>query len=349
MPLLLAVPVVDLFLAVAAGLLAWAATIIFQKPLVELFSRIPVIGGQVAGAIGQAVGAIISWAAEWLGKGGQALTQVLAVPIEAVRHLAAEVATTAESLLAEIGRQARIASGALGSVADRLLDLVGRVSGISSLLHTARVVLASLVDRVAHLITVTLPAAIEGVRTWARAAIANAVDALHDILAKAIAAIRPWVVAAIAVALRPIQAAIDAIRPWVLAAIAVALRPFEAELNGLGKLIDGVRVGLGQLGGQLEKLLPLLALIPLVGIIVQAIPRLITKERECYDPACDYLGDVLQGLGAAGELLTGSVMLALVASAINDPEGTANEVAGWADELRPGASIISGVIAGRPI
>lgn len=349
MPVVMAAPLVPVFVAVAVLLVAWAITVLLVKPLTMLLSKLPIIGGAVAGAVGGAVGGVVKWAEDWAKGAVKPLLELIAVPINAVVNFINMVGSFADTASHAIQNVWSAASGAVGQVAERLTSLVKQVGSLAATLAAAVANIGTLFARVAAIIATTIPGAIAAVKAWAKALVESALDALEHVLRAAIDAIRPWALAAIAVALKPIQAAIDAIRPWVMAAVAVAVAPLSAGLEVLGQAFGQA---IGQILARLsilEKLLPLLALIPLVGAIPIAIETFWRTKQQCTDPTCSLLGNLLDGLGAAGELLTGSVLIYLVTESIHDPEGTAQEVQGWTDELRGGASIITQIVAGRSI
>lgn len=349
MPVFLATPLSPIIVALAVMLLAWAVTTLLQRPLVFLLSNIPLVGYSISHAVGDAIGSVIDWALSWARSAVSPLVELIAVPIKALSDFILMLATTAETIAQSIITVARVAAGEVGEVAARLASLVAQLASLGSLIASVRAALASLVERVAAILSSAIPAAITAVQAWARALVSSAVAAARAALQGAIDAIRPWAIAAITAALAPIRALLALVPAQIAQAIAVAVHPLAAGLEALGKAMgDAIGAILTRLS-VLEKLLPLLALIPLVGIIPRTIDEFWRQKRGCVDPTCDLLGPLLQGLGAAGELLSGSVLLALVAGAINDPEGAAQEVQGWRDELAGLASEVTTVLAGRPV
>lgn len=347
MPILLAAPFAEVFIAVAVMLLAWAVTTLLTKPLVYLLQHVPVVGYSIGRAVEDAVGEVIRWALNWAAKAVDALVQLVAVPVMAVVNFVNMLAQTAEALAAAIVRVAAVAAGQVGTLADRIANLVARVAGLVASVATIWTSIHHLSERIAAVLSSAIPAAINAVRAWVRSFVTGAIDVARHALQLAINAIRPWVYLAIATALAPLWAAIALIRPWVLAAVAVAVQPLTWGLENLGRVLgDAVAAILARLA-ILEKLLPLIALVPLVGMIARVIEDHWLMRRKCVDPTCDLLGGLLQGIGAAGELLTGSVLVYLVTRAIDDPAGTAAEVHGWAPELRSMASEVTTVLANR--
>lgn len=349
MPLVLGAALADIFVVGALLLFAWAVVWVFQKPLVALFSQVPVVGANIVRAVIDVTASVARTAEDWARKAAEPLTQLIQVPIKALGDWIAMQTGAFEDLAAHFIAWVGSTADSLASLANRVTTALGRIASLADLVDAVRTGLANLAARVAYILSTAIPDAIAAVRAWAAARIAAVTNALEVELRKVIAAVAAGVAPAIAAALRPVTAAIDAIRPWVLQAVAAAVHPVQIQLDQLGQVfgraIDGIRAELGNLA----RLLPLAALLPLVGTIVQAVPRWLTKERDCWDPACDFLGPVTDGLGEVGQLLTGSALLALVAAAIADPEGTADTVAGFKDELRPLASLVTEALAGRPI
>lgn len=349
MPILLAAPFSQVFFAIALLLLAWAITVLIQKPLVFLLEHVPVIGGSIASAVSDVIGNVIHWATDWAGKAVQPFVALVAVPINALLDLVSSLSALADTIQTALARVASVAAGEVGRVADRIASAVAQLGSLVNLVAAARTAIATLFDRLGTLVTVTLPGAIAAARAAILATVGHLLDALETELRAVIAGVRTWALAAIAAALTPLQAALEALRGWVSAMVAAVVNPIAAELDQLGRALGDAIGGILARLAILEKLLPLLALIPLVGIIPRVIDDFLRTKRECVDPTCSLLGDLLGGLGPVGELLSGSVLIFLVSQAIEDPDGTAQEVAGWSDELRGGASLVTQVLAGRSI
>jgi hypothetical protein len=346
---LAAVPISGLVLIFAVLLVVWGIVWVFQKPIASLFNNIPVVGAQVAANIRQVASEVQANAEKWAQESADAIVSFVQVPIKAVTDWLGSATVAVEELVGEIIDLTRRAIDGLAMLTSRVATIAGQVVSIDKLLDAARANISLLFGRVAAILADAIPEAIAALRSWAVARINAVASALETELRKVITALAATIGPAIATALRPVYAAIDALRSALLQAIAVAVRPIQAQLDGLGRAMDqaiaGIRAQLGQLAG----LLPLAALLPLVATIVQAIPRFLRKERECWDPACSFLGEVTGGLGNVGQLLTGSALLALVAAAIADPEGTAETVASFDDELRPLASLVTEALAGRSL
>lgn len=349
MPVFVTVPIAQLFVAIAVLLLAWAVTTLLVKPLVTLLEHVPLIGGTIAQAIADVTGTVIDWATSWAKGAVGGLVQLVAAPIRAILDLFAMLGSLGDTIANAIAQVGAVAAGAVGLVADRLASLVSQVAGIAKSVAAAAANIGTLFSRVAAIVATAIPGAIETVQAWARSFVHGLVNALEAELRAVIAAVSASIGLLIAAALAPIQALIRALPAAWQAAIAVAVQPLTL---GLGALGDWVRQAVGGILARLstlEGLLPLLALIPLIGIIPRTIDEFWRTKTKCVDPTCGLLGDLLGGLGAAGELLTGSVLIYLVTRSIDDPEGTAQEVHGWAPELRGLASEVTQVLAGRSI
>lgn len=349
MPVLLAAPLAPIFVAAALMLLVWAVTMLFQRPLVFLLQRVPVVGYSIAEAVGGAIGAVLNWALSWAVMAVDPLVQLVLIPIRAVGDFVAQVAATFGTVAGAIARVAQVAAGEIGQVADLVATLAGRVSLAISRIAAGALALAALAGDVARIISTTIPAAIGAV--WARvtALVSAAIAAAERGLTATIDALRSWAVARLAQITAALAAAIATVRAWVLSVVVAAVRPLEAGLDALGRAIEQTIGSILARLVALERLLPLLALIPLVGVIPRTIEEFWRTKRGCTDPTCDFLGDVLQGLGAAGELLTGSVFLGLVAAAISDPAGTAQGIASESGTFHDVASEVTSVLAGRAL
>lgn len=349
MPLVLGAAVADIFLVLALLLLAYAAVIVFQRPLVQLFSQVPVIGGQIVDAVIKVTQKVADTANDWAQKAADPLVQLVHLPQKVFGDWLAMQTAAFEDLGNLVIRWVGSVNDSLASLASRVTTALSRVAALADLVDTVRGRLADLASLVATLRSVTIPDAIAAARAYALSLVTGAVDRLESVVRNLIDSTRAAAAAALASAVATLNRSLDALRSWTAQAITTAVHPIEVELGQLGQAIgqaiDGVKARLGVLEG----LLPLAALLPLVATLVQAIPRWLTKERDCWDPACDFLGDVTDGLGNVGQLLTGSALLALVAAAIADPEGTAETVHGMEDELRPLASLVTEALAGRSV
>lgn len=349
MPFVLASPMAPVIVGLALMLLVWAIQTLLVRPLVQLLEHVPLVGGTVASAIGDIVGTVIGWATDWAGKAVGPLVELIAVPVSNLVSFVTMLVQAVEAIGQTALQAASWAYGAVGTLADRIASLLAQVTGLSAALGAVRTLISSIQAAIAHVTAHVIPDAINAVRSWAVSLVGSAINTLRTALVGLIDQARAYAAALVAAATSTLTKAIDAVRAWVLAAVAVALRPIQAELDGLGRAIDqaigAVRVQLGQLQG----LMPLLSIVPLVAAIPLTISQFWRTKNECVDPTCSLLGSVLDGLGDVGELLTGSVLVYLVSRSIEDPEGTAQEVAGWGDELRGLASGVTQVIAGRSI
>jgi hypothetical protein len=349
MPVLVLVPLADVFLAAAVMLLVWAVGTLLIKPLAMLLSNLPVIGEEIARRLLNGIGIVTDWATSWARTAVSALVAVVQVPFQVIGNFVAMVGSLADTIAAALAQIAAVAAGEVGQVADALHSLGVRVNGLAASLASALTGLAGVVADVARIVAHTIPEAIQALRTALIDFVHASVAAAETVLRAAIAAAETVLRAAIAAAVAPLAFLISLVPAQIAAAIAVAVQPLTLGLENLGQWArDAVGGILGRLG-ILEKLLPLLLLVPLVGTIIQTVEQFWRTKTQCVDPACNLLGDLLNGLGDVGELLTGSVLLALVAEAINNPAGAADEVKGWHDELAGLASGVTTVLAGRPI
>lgn len=349
MPVVLAAIPAEVFIAAALLLLLWAVQALLVKPLVTLLEHVPLIGGTVAGAINDVVSTVIGWAQDWVKWGVDAIVQIVHIPIKAIGDFVAMVGSFSEYAAAAIIRVGQVAAGQIGQVADALTSLVKRVGALASQLAQAIANISTLFAKVAAIIATAIPSAIAAARTAILAVVNHLLDALESTLRAVISATRAAIMVAVEGLLAPIKALLALVPAWIAQAVAVAVHPLQLGLEALGNAFgQAINAILARLA-LLEKLLPLLSLIPLVGAIPIAIETFWRTKQQCVDPTCNLLGPLLDGLGEAGELLTGSVLIYLVTESISDPQGAATEVAGWGDELRGLASGVTQVLAGRSI
>ena len=349
MPLLLASPMGAVIVGLALMLLVWAIQTLLVRPLVQLLEHVPLVGGTISSAIGDIVGTVISWATDWAAKAVGPLVELVAVPVRALVDFVGMLVQAVEAAGETAIRALSWAAGQVGTLADRIASLLAQVTGLAGAIGAVRTVIAAIQAAIANITAHVIPNAISAVRAWATSLVATAVATARAALESLISAARAYAKALVAEATRAFDAALAALRTALLAAVAVAVKPLEGAIGQLGRMLEETVGAILARLAILEKLLPLLGLVPLVGAIPLAIESYWRTKRECVDPTCDLLGDLLGGLGAAGELLGGSVLIALVEESIRDPQGTANEVQGWSDELRGLASGVTQVLAGRSI
>ena len=333
MPVAIGIAFPALWPAIAILLILWAAVYIFQKPLVALLSKLPVVGTAIADAVGRAIGGLIDWAANWAAAMVRPLLELLSAPVIWLAEVVHAIVLTAEAIATELGRIASVAAGRIGDVAARLATLYWTVTNLSAIVAAAQAALAGLVTRVTTILTTTIPAAIAQAEAMARALVAAALATVAGQLAAAQAALRAWASAAIAVALAPLQAAYAALPAWVQAQIAAAV---AVVAGALGVRVGGVEAGLGQVQGQVgtiaTALTPLLAL-ELVRVVPQVISRVDTMDRKCVTPMCNALTSQLDMFSALSTGVSMALLLSLVAEAVHDPVGTARGTAADAGGL----------------
>src|SRR5882672_7931968 len=149
MPVVLAAGVVDIFFVLGLLLMAWAVVWVFQKPIAELFSRIPVIGGQAAGAIVDATNAIARTAQDWAGKAADPIVQLVQVPIRAFTDMLAQVVAMLEALPSELDQLAHLAAGEAGALADRIRAVLAQLVVLDHIVDGVRANIASVAALVA--------------------------------------------------------------------------------------------------------------------------------------------------------------------------------------------------------
>ncbi len=349
MPFVLAATLPELFPAVVLVFLLWAVWTLFQRPLLALLENIPVVGYNLAQAVGAAIITVIRWVRDWVGQAAAPFVQLLAVPIQAILDFGAGTLLAIETAAGAIASLTSRVVGTIGDLVAHVAGLLVTVSGLVSIVAAIRAAITSLSSRIAAVIATTIPQAIAALRVDLIGLVDAARAELTRLFGTAIAAVRAWAAAALATAVRALEDTITAVRAALLAAIAVAVRPIQAELDALGRLVAGTVAGILARLATLEGLLPLALLLPLVTAIPRTIEQFWRTKNECVDPTCDFLGDALNGLGAVGEALTGSVLLALVAEAIANPQGAAETIAGFGGELHGLADDVTTVLAGRSL
>jgi hypothetical protein len=333
MPLVLLATPQGVFVAVAIMLLVWAVFYIFRKPLAELFSRIPLLGGELARVFTDAMIAVRSMAIEWAATGVTGMVELVHAPIAWLLAVLNGVASTAEALMVYADRIGWTAAYATAVIRVRLASTVATVATLVDQVATALARIATLASRIATIVTVTIPGAIATAVSRAVAVARALVSAATVTLSSAIASLRAWTGTQLAAAAAATTTAISGVQAWASAAIVATVTPLAGQLAQLGQAIDGFRTDvLGRLGVISTALAPILAL-QLVRVIPQVITDITTMRRVCVDPTCRVMTPQLATLDALLSGLQVTLLLALVADAVHDPVGTATESAGAAGAL----------------
>lgn len=300
---------IDLVTALAGLLVAYALGILLVKPLAWLLGNLPFIGNAIAQALNNGANAFMQWAQDnvknaigvlvqlvsatvyWVG-------QVFNTTVSAAEYIVNAVVTSIQRIL-QLSNQ--IALG-LGNIVGEIADLGNRIAAVAGSI-------IGIATRVASSAVAVLEARVVGWLNAIHLAIAQAIDTAHVELGHAIDgvnlsihAVELWAQHAIAQAVAGVQAWVDA-----------RLRPIESDVAGVKGIVDA---------------LPTVATI--VGTItaVQAIEKIV---EDCVKPTCSALDPSLDILNAIADGTALAEMLALVAAARSDPQGTAREVIGIAD------------------
>lgn len=346
MPVAIAASLPALWVAVAVLLVAWAAWVLIQRPLVALLAGLPVVGSAVARVVTDGIGALIRWALDWAGSAVRPLVELVAAPVTWLDQVLGWAATAAEALETAIAAVAERAAARINALWSSLSSLASSLGALRSLLDGTRTWLASVAASVATLTTTTIPAAIATAVDRARTVAAGLDAVLRTDLLGRIAAAATAASSALAAAVTTLTARIGAVQTWASGALAAALATAVGAVATLRRDHDAV---LGRQAADIARLTtslaPLLAL-ELTRVVPLTIGRLDTLERDCIRPTCSVVSPQLRDLESLLDGTTLALVLGLVGAAVANPVGTGRAVAGEAGELRSIATTIVGPTIG---
>ena len=324
LPLVLAAGLPEIFAAVALLLIAWALGILLVKPVAFLLGKIPVVGGQIANALGTGAADVTDWALTWAKHGIDAFVQVVSAPVVALVGFVTELVAT------------------VFATASRLLDLFAQVATVTAWAGAQLRALWAQLTTLSHSVATGLLAVPGIARSIAAALVSAAVTTLRQAIAAVSAALSAGLAAeraalqaaqgnaakALAAQAAVLAAAIAAGDAAVHRAVAADVRAVQGEVTQLGNLVR-----------------PIVA----SGVVATAAATAAELEllrRTCIEPSCSVISPQLPVLQA---LMDGTLLVLLgvaVEEAIRDPEGAAKATAGLASTIHRDAAGLFGLVAG---
>ena len=348
MPALAALAAIPTSLVVgfALVLLLFAYYTLVQKPLASLFDKLPVVGGYVADTVSRSIGGLVTWvvnrAKDGLGQINAWLTRLPAL----VYYGFVNVNSALQAAVNYTAKVATAAANGVGYVGDRVTTALGRVAAVAAELASLGGTVQHLADRIAKVISSTIPAAIATAEAYVRTRVAAAVDAVMSTVHQLNNGIRSWAAQAIDSATVTLGHAIDGVRSQLGATIHQLGLAIDAQVAQLTHAIDGLGLRLdGRIDGLVRTLAPILAL-ELTRVIPALRTRVDTMDRECVTPTCNALRPNLDALGALNDGLMMAAILGLAAEAYHDPEGMAQATVGFTNGVASAAETILGDVAG---
>lgn len=327
MPVVLVAALPELFPAIALLLLAWAALILLRKPLVELLSRIPAIGGQVAQAVGDGISSVVNWALGWAATALYALVQLVYVPVRSVNAALSAGVT------------------ALEAIASFLAAIPGAVNAVYAWATPRLAVLAADAAHLASRITSALATAATAARAIATELVAAAVALLRGELALAVSHLEAALAAAVGAAATA-TAQLAARLTATEAALSAAITAEATNLRGIiGQDVAGLQAEVGQVGA----LVAPLAAAGLIARMATLEATVATTIEECVTPTCSVIGPQVGTLQALSTLAILGVVGGLVAEAVRDPQGTAHLVAAGVGDVHDAAAGLAEAFLGVPL
>lgn len=314
----------ELAVAIAAVLLAWAAGTLLAKPLAWALQQIPVVGGQAAGYVTNALSSVAGYALGWAETEVGALSQLISAPIAGLQRFATSTVSAIESAVGQLAALGATVAGGLGAFGAMVAGMVGQLAAAVASIALLQAGAAVVADALAAIRNVIIPAAVATGVAEAVAVADKGIEALGRTVSADVAGVQADLATAVATG-------------------ETALR--QAERDILGQLGTATGVLEGEIGAVGALVAPLVAanLISRVATIAQT---LTTTLDECVTPTCNVMKPQL---GLLNALMDGGLLLlvgALVGDAVNDPRGAAADVAGVVGTVEDGARGLLSAFAG---
>ena len=332
----LALPDLLLIVGIAALLLMANATKgAFVKPVADLLSAIPVIGGQLADVVSQGWDGVVAGLQQNLNDAVGLLTGTLDLVHGAYQLVLNGVTGTAEWLGYWTGQ----AIGGLGDLGNQLGSQIASI--LAAAVKAGQDALKAL-QQVGTLFNQVQTLVQTGIQDLIDASLQQFQATVNDL---------------IKAALVPVHAAIHSVRLLVHQFHSVEVAARTAADAQLGQAIDNTRAQLntrihgvegdvaaldtrtgsieGEIGDILGEIGTIAAGTTLVGLITQVATKVTTMERECVDPTCSFLGPQLDLLNALADVETLALVAAMVASAVQAPGAAGRDGAGQVASLAP--------------
>jgi hypothetical protein len=323
-PVVLVLPeLLPVVVAVAAMLLLWASTTILVKPLIWLFSQIPVVGERLGDAIGGFWHFLTDWASTWAQQAIQPLVDAADWISGTIQYLARQAQAAVSSIYSSIvtvsGKVITLAGWAQAQVAALLTRAAATAASIAGLVaHNAYVAL-----QLAAIVAVKIPGAVAQAVATAQAWAAAQLLTLHRALTAAIALVAAEARALLAAeavaraggdaAARAAAAAELLLAQRAIAAAMTALRTStQVEVQALDHAIQGVQTQIGNW-----------AIPATIAATITATMTEVIRIARCNDPMCSWLSPQLGILNLVEDGIMLAAVVELVQAAAHDPEGAA--------------------------
>jgi hypothetical protein len=311
---------IDVVSALAILLVAYACALLLVQPLAWLIGHIPVIGQQIANALTSGVGSFMAWAQDNAKNTIGAIVGIVSAPVYWLQTSIAYTVQVAENTVAQLVAAIQNIAAVSYRVGLATANIVGEIVALSSRLAST----ITSIPTIAHTVASSLVAAAEARLRDMIASVSTAYRAADAVLSSLIA----QRVAELAAAIHATDAGIRAL---LTTTVATLRQEWATDLKPVQQAID--------------QALPVTEAITSLGIIPLAIAtsQELTKVMdECITPNCNALSPSLDILNALIDGTMLAEMLALVAAAQQDPEGTARTVIGIVDGVE---GIASGILA----
>jgi hypothetical protein len=317
--------------AVGAVLVVYAITIIFRNPLVHALEAIPVIGGAAATAVARAANWAISYVQGWADTLVWPLIQLLTAPAAAITALAGATVGTAEYLMDRVRITAQMANAEFGRVADSLGQLFSKSAYLLSNLAWAISHLYAAESAITALRNLEVPRAKSQAISSANAYTQGQVHAEAIARSTSVAQVRAETLALHRQELLARQQA-DQQAAAAAAASAAALATAITAAQVKGQNYTDVKVDEAAAAAAAAIAAALAAAKATARAEAKTVADELAQVRlDCIDPLCGAFGPAVglwNQLAQGAELL---LILGLVQSAVSNPQGSAQAMAGVAD------------------
>jgi hypothetical protein len=334
---------------VAVALLVFAASYILRKPLVAILSLIPLIGGQIAGAVDRGISGMIYGLNAWANSLAWPVIQLIMAPVAVAVAFTTTTVATIEYTMDQLVVVARTAAGQIGQLA----------TSVNLALHQSAQAIAQLAGQAAQL--VNLGNSLNWLRaTFIPASIAGALAAAQHFARQLVTAETTARAQAIAATDARVAAGLGAEGQARLAGDQAGAAALASATSMLGAAILANRAAMqaytdaqtSTLANELTQVKT--DVIPKAEARATARANAVAAELAavrlaCVTPLCNIWGNqfgLLQALMTGAEL---AAVLGLVAYAVRDPEGAAGSIAGAAGGFHAMGSGLLSPVLGRQV
>lgn len=325
MPVVFVLPeLLPVFVAVAAMLLLWASTTLLVKPLVWIFSQIPVVGEHIGDAISGFWQFLTGWAQTWAQSAVQPLVDAadwISGTFQYLIHQAyLAVSAIHSSLVVTADRVTTWVGWAQAQVALLLTRAAATATAIAGLTAHNVYVAGQLAWIVATRIPGAIATAVVTVERWVAAQLLTLHRALTAAIALAAAEARALLASeALAraggdAAVRAAAAAELLLAQKAVASAMAALRTsVNADVRAVERSVAGVQTQIGTW-----------AIPATIAATITTTIAEVTRIARCNDPMCAFLTPQLGILNAIEDGVMLAAVVELVRAAAHDPEAAAH-------------------------